>query len=360
MWFFKKKSALLNVPEQIREEARRKGKINLLSPAQIEKVISENKDLDVLDQELKAQMNCPDIDYLIKVLVPQRLRRTARKPIPIEDIITGVVCGDIIGSKLEFTEHDYAEAKTMTLPPRKSFHTDDTVLTKATYAAIQQNPENPNFRQAYIDAYHKEKGAGYGGSFVAWAENQHMFYTETMEARPRDNTVGYHSYANGCAMRIAPIPSYYDDLLTATKHAIASCMTTHDHVESVKATIVLTVCMWMALHGYEKHEIFEYCAQAYETSEDLFCRHSHFDMHTNLNDISNEISKRSLFSNYAVPFAIKCFTETDNYEACMREILSHYGDTDTICAIAGGLCVAFYGTTGMNTQSIIDADWHKI
>ena len=83
-------------------------------------------------------------------------------------------------------------------------------------------------------------------------------------------------------------------------------------------------------------------------------------MNTVLSELPNNIVRHSLMANYAVPFAIKCFYETESYEACMREILSHYGDTDTICAIAGGLCVAFYGTTGMNTQEILEADLHKI
>lgn len=360
MWFFKKKVQLNNRPEQMREAARQKGVVNLLSSEQIESVISNNTDLDFLDQEMKEQMNYPDVEHMIAQLVPQQVRRTARKPVSIEDVMMGVFCGDIIGSKFEFTTHDYNAARTMKLPDRKSYHTDDTVLTKATYAAIQANPENPDFRQAYLDAYQKEKGAGYGSAFVAWAENQQMYYTEGMKPRPRDNTIGYHSCANGCAMRIAPIPAYYDDLPTAVKYAVQSCMVTHDHVESVKAVIVLTVAMWMALHGYTKRDIYDYCCTKYAMEDGLFYKASQFDMNTALNDMPNNVTRHSLMANYAVPFAIKCFYQTSCYEDCMSEILAHYGDTDTLCAIAGGLCVAFYGTTGMNNQTILDADLHKI
>ena len=361
MWWFKKKKTILNNrPEQLKANARRKGELNLLSDVQIESVLERNQDLDFLDSELKEQMNYPDVTHLIANLVPQNMRRTTRKPVSVEDIMLGAICGDIIGSKFEFTVHDYEAARNMKLPDRKSYHTDDTVLTRATYAAIQKNPQNPDFRQAYLDAYQKEKGAGYGSAFVNWAENGQMFYTEGMVERPRDNSVGYHSCANGCAMRISPIPAYYDDLLEATKHAVASCMVTHDHVESVKATIVLTVAMWMALHGYSKRDIYDYCCTHYTLHDELFYKASQFDMNTELHTISNNIVRNSLMANYAVPFAIKCFYQTGCYEDCMSEILTHYGDTDTICAIAGGLCVAFYGTTGMDTQAILDADLHKI
>ncbi len=360
MWFFRKKEKILNYPEQLKKMAREKGAANLLTPEQIEKVIENNQDLDFLDAELKEQMNYPNIEHLIHKLVPQNIRRTARKPVSVEDVMMGAICGDIIGSKFEFTEHDYAAARNMSLPQRKSYHTDDTVLTKATYAAIQKDAEHPDFRQAYLDAYQKEKGAGYGSAFVGWAENGQMFYTEGMTERPRDNSVGYHSCANGCAMRISTIPAYYDDLPTAVRHAISSCMVTHDHVESVKAVIVLTVAMWMALHGYSKRDIYDYTCEHYVVSDDLFYKSSQFDMNQELQDIPNAISRQSLMANYAVPFAIKCFYQTGCYEDCMSEILTHYGDTDTICAIAGGLCVAFYGTTGMDNQAILDADWRKV
>ena len=360
MFFFKKKNKIHHQVEQAYAEARRQGSVNLLSPMQVERVIAANDDIDMLDIQLRHQMNYPDIKYIITQLVPQNLHQTTRKPVTVEDIVTGVICGDIIGSKFEFVTHDYSAARIMSLPARKSYHTDDTVLTKATYAAIQKNPEHPDFRQAYLDAYQKEKGAGYGSTFVNWAENGQIFYTEGMVERRQDNTVGYHSCANGCVMRLSPIPAYYDDLQTAVKHAVASCMVTHNHVESVKATIVLTVAMWMALHGYSKRDIYDYCCTHYTMDDKLFYKASQFDMNTELHTMSNEISRASLMANYAVPFVIKCFYQTACYEDCMSEILAHYGDTDTLCAIAGGLCVAFYGTTGMDAQAILEADLRKI
>ena len=37
----------------------------------------------------------------------------------------------------------------------------------------------------------------------------------------------------------------------------------------------------------------------------------------------------------------------------MREILCHFGDTDTVCAIAGGLCYAYYKETGFDMEKIL-------
>lgn len=325
---------------------------NYLSPSQIEAVISQNKDLDFLRDEAREMINHPDINYLVTRLLPQKIRRIGRAPYTAEEAIDAVIVGDIIGSSLEFTEHDYLQAETMQLPPRKSFHTDDTVLTKATYQAILDNPSEPDFRKAYIAAYKKEKGAGYGSAFVGWAEGADV-----------DNTKGYHSYGNGCAMRIAPIAFYYDDILTMIHHTISSVMVTHDHVESVKAAIVLNVCVWMALHGYCKEDIIRYCQEHYgPVTDNYLYKSSYYDSTQPLPEVkaTQPISRASLFANYAVPFAIRCFYETTDYLSCMRKILSYYGDTDTMCAIAASLCFAYYGNIGLNVEETLAMDRHKI
>lgn len=347
-----KKSTAEKYREATINEAKKMMEMNYLSPKQIQLVIENNPDLDFLRSDAQKAMNYPDIDYLSNRLLPHKIRRVGRAPYTAEDVIEAVSIGDMIGSSLEFTEHDYAQAETMQLPPRKSFHTDDTVLTKATYSAILANPSEPDFRKAYIAAYQKEKGAGYGSAFVGWAEGADI-----------DNTKGYHSYGNGCAMRISPIAFYYDDILTMTRHTINSVMVTHNHVESVKASVILNVCVWMALHGYGKEDIIHYCQEHYGPVTDYHIyQSSHFDSTQPLPPVRNKqpISRASLFANYAVPFAIRCWYETTDFISCMRKILSYYGDTDTICAIAASLCFAYYGTTGFNVQHTLELDMHKV
>ena len=342
--------------EPTKEMLIAKMKLNCLSDEQIQQILENNHTTEDITHAMRRAMNEPDVNFLALHFLPEISDTYVRKNVPIQNVIDGVICGDIIGSKFEFVTHNYEDASTMTLPQRKSYHTDDTVLTKATWAAIQANPENPDFRQAYIDAYHKEPMAEYGSTFVNWALNGQIIYEAGMTERPRDNTVGYHSCANGCVMRIAPIPAYYDDLSDVLHHTIKSCMTTHNHVESVKASIILATSMWMALHGRPKQDISYYCKKHYPMSTDLIYHSTQFDMSTRLEDIPNTTTRNSLFANYAVPFVVSCFMFTDSYEACMREILSHYGDTDTLCAIAGGLCAAYYGILDMSVEDILAAD----
>lgn len=334
------------IKQKIYDEAKKKMNLNYLSLKQIEKIIRNNKDVDFLDDEIKTEMNYPDIHFLADKLQPSIKKENKRKNIVPKDIVKATCLGDIIGSTYEFTDHDYSATKTEMLPPPYSHFTDDTVLSIATMNAILENKDNPDFRKHYIEEYKKFPIAGYGSSFIGWASGR------------INNKNGYHSMGNGCAMRISFIASYYEDIQDVIKYTVKSCMTTHDHIESIKGSVVIAVCIWLALHNYTKEDIYDYCKEHYDYDTDtrkyLMYEWCQFDLRKELSSLSNEQSKETLFVNNAVPYAIKCFYETNSYEECMREILSHFGDTDTICAIAGGLCYAFYGKAEFDIEKILE------
>mgnify|MGYP002859577185 CR=1 FL=1 len=48
----------------------------------------------------------------------------------------------------------------------------------------------------------------------------------------------------------------------------------------------------------------------------------------------------------SVPVAIRCFLESENYESFLRNVISLYCDTDTLCAIGGCIAEEYYGGTG--------------
>ena len=326
----------LQYKEELKEE-RERAAVNLLSPTQIEEVISNNTDIDFLRSEMKKKMNKVDIPYIINQLKPI-IKDRPKKNIDPKEIVIGNIIGDIIGSKYEGIHHNYELSKTEPLPPKHSKYTDDTVLSIATMKAIMEAPDQPDYRKHYIEMYHKYPRAGYGPSFIDWALNE------------IDNTKGYHSIGNGAAMRLSFIPAYYEDLDRVMEETVNSVMPTHNHIESVKYSLVLSVCLWMLLHNYDKKEIEEYCNKHCRTDPKLYYSDYHYEWDKPLTDIK---VKNSLMINYAVPYAIKCFLETNSYEECMREILSRFGDTDTICAIAGGLCIAYYGETGLDNEKIL-------
>jgi ADP-ribosylglycohydrolase len=332
----------LNKQEIIKKYAE----INLLSKKQTKRLLSLNIDIDFINDEIEERLLSPDIKHLQKVFLPKdkKGRKLIRKDFDIDQLLFAVAAGDIIGSKLEFTEHDYDDVDNLKLVSSALNFTDDTVLSYATRDAVIKNPKKPDFRINYLESYKKYPDAGYGYNFVSWATGE------------IDNTKGYGSFADGSAMRVAYIGAYYDDVKDVIKHAINSSLVTHSHQDGIKGAVVIAVIIWMLKHGYSKEDIYDYAKKFYSFTENekSYLAHSnkYFYIVTDLSEVSNNISKMSMYANYAVPFAIKCFLETNSYEECMREVLRHFCDTDTICAISGGLAYTFYDNINLPEEDI--------
>ena len=327
-WFIHRKSNVKKICE-----------VNYLSEKQAQEALQKYTDATIWNT-LREMQNEPDCAYLTRRLIPDVKEPTVRKTFDPKDIVRATILGDIIGSKYEFVEHDYERIKTIKLPAVSSRFTDDTVLSVATMNAILKNPNNPDFATEYKKAYKAHPHAGYGSSFVTWAMDDSAKH-------------GYHSLANGSAMRVSFIPAYYENVEDVIKYTIMSAMTTHNHVEGVKGAVVISVCIWMALHGYSKNEIWKYCKSHYHVVDKnlVLNKKYYFDINQ---PIDATPSRNTLFCSYIVPYVVKCFYGTNSYEECMRELLSHFGDTDTLCAVAGGLCYAYYDTTGLDMKNILN------
>ena len=332
---------LAKIKKEKMKEASHKAIVNGLSPKQAKKVVRENENLDLIDDDVAKIMLCPDIEHIKTHFLPPKkhTRRNAASPL---QILYGSIIGDIIGSRFEFSEHQ---------PPTELFtdscrYTDDTILSIATAKAVVKNPDNPDFRKEYIDAFTKHPDAGYGFAFMQWAKGEDV-----------DNTHGYGSCANGSAMRISWIPAYYKTVEEVIEHSIQSAVVTHNHIEGVKCAVVFAVCVWMALNGYSKQDVLKYCESHYlynpKDKELLVNKDNLYDLSENELVLPKIISKNSMFCNYAVPFVVRCFAETNSYEACIRKILDGFGDSDTLCAMAGGLCCAYYEYTGFGDIAIL-------
>lgn len=339
-------------PESYKRELERKvrnyARVNLLSPKQTKRLLKLDYDATFLEDMVSSCLENPDISHLQKVFTPS-LGEPSRQPKAVGDVVRAVAIGDIIGSQYEFKEHNYDDIDSNNLISERSCYTDDTVLSFATLSAIQKSSRNPNFRKAYLSAYKKHPDAGYGSGFVRWTENIGI-----------SNRKGYGSCANGSAMRVAEVGNHYYKIKDVIKNAVKSAMVTHDHQDGIKGAVVTAVVIWMARRGYSKEDIEKYASQFYCHSDEdkrfLISKNTYFELSINLKDVANTFSRDSIFCNYAVPFAIKCFLETASYKECMTEILKHFGDTDTICAIAGGICYAYYGEVDLSEKDLAQVD----
>lgn len=235
--------------------------------------------------------------------------------------LKGAIIGDIIGSQYEFRRPADFDNKTAILLSENCKFTDDTVLSLATKYAIQNNI---TFAEAYKFFGLKYRDVGYGNSFCEWLDE--------------DNKKPYGSYGNGLAMRVSYIADYYDGMLDVAENAKKTAECTHNSEEGIKGAVVTAVCIWMAKQNVPKEDILEFAIKAYPKEE--FAYSPEYSL-----DKIRETYCWNATCQGSVPAAIRCVYEANNYTEFIRNVLSLNCDTDTLCAIGGGIAEELFDNT---------------
>ncbi len=254
--------------------------------------------------------------------------------------IVGAILGDIAGSRWERKRENTLDWKHIELFTDKCFYTDDTVLTLATKYKFQNHI-------SFVDSYHKFGNdypkCGYGGRFYRWLSSY--------------DKKAYNSYGNGAAMRCSYIGEYFNTESEVIEWATKSAECTHNHPEGIKGAVVTSMCIYMAKKGASKAEILDYARKQYPMTS------YEYSVEYELNKY-RDTYKWDVSCQGSVPVAIRCFLDSEDYESFIRNVLSLNCDTDTLCAIGGGIAEEFYQGTGFNEEWILknylDDDLYKI
>jgi len=243
--------------------------------------------------------------------------------------IIGAILGDIAGSRWEFGRPKDLDWKHIDLFTDDCFFTDDTVLTVATkYALLNNIP--------FADAYHKfgndYPNCSYGSSFHTWLHFE--------DKKP------YNSFGNGSAMRVSPVVDLSKTHAQVISRADFSAKCTHNHPEGVKGAGVTAACGWMAKSGASKKEIEEYVSRQYSAEK------YRFPVSISLKEL-RERYRWDVTCQGSVPVAIRCFLDSEDYESFLRNVLSLTCDTDTLCAIGGGIAEEYYHGTGFDEDILL-------
>lgn len=239
-------------------------------------------------------------------------------------VMYGAILGDIAGSRYEFSKPEGFNPKTVELFSGLSRFTDDTVLSVATKYALLSGT---SFSRAYGAFGRKYPKAGYGNMFRRWVTS--------------GSSKGYNSYGNGSAMRVSFIGEYYNTLEEVLLNAEKSSVCTHNHPYGIKAAQATAAAIYLGRTGEGKQQIVNYLHKnfGYTIRKPLF--------------LFRPFGKFDSSAEGTMPLAIRCFLESDNWESCVRNVLSIKCDTDTVACIAGSIAYAHYGTTGFNDDEIL-------
>ena len=230
----------------------------------------------------------------------------------------GAIFGDIAGSKYEFKN---IRTKDFNLLDNNCYFTDDSVCTIAFMDWILHAKDKSE--ETAIEYLHKwtrkYPRCGYGFRFIYW------ILTE--------NPKPYGSFGNGSAMRVSSVAWVAKDLDELKVLSDTITKITHNHPEGMKGALVVSTCIYMALHNKTKEEIKEYAVSQYPeiSSFDYENLRKNYDFYDTC--------------QMSVPQAIYCFLISSDFHDCAKTTISIGGDCDTTAAMSCAIAEAYYGVS---------------
>ena len=248
----------------------------------------------------------------------------------------GAIIGDTIGSAYEFCNtKDYD----FTLFKRRSFYTDDSVMTMAVAYWLLKDKEHSYQGLEDIMVMFGENCpcpmGGYGGGFHTWLFFPRGLYNydDQYGEAPYQSKTGRHPYGswgNGSAMRVSAVGWFFDTLEETERVAAISATITHNHPEGIKGAQATAAAIWMARNGKTKEDIRDYIEKTY--GYDLQKTYEYW----------HPIYGWESSCQGTVPQAIICFLDSTDFEDAIRKAVSLGGDSDTLACITGGIAEAYY------------------
>jgi ADP-ribosylglycohydrolase len=237
--------------------------------------------------------------------------------------MVGIILGDIAGSIYEFKNYKGLDVDALPLFTEEKFYTDDSILALATMNALRVYKNDLNrLGSYYIDQLHyyysQYPNLSWGDNFARWSS--------------RKLRIPYNSKGNGAGVRAIPVAFYADDEKHLKKLTYIITATTHNHPLALKYTEAIVLATYLAKTTKDKVLIKRRIEEEY------------FPLDLSVAELRKTYKYSELIEN-CVPQALTCFLEASTFNDALRNAISIGGDTDTICAMVGGLAEAFYGIT---------------
>lgn len=270
----------------------------------------------------------------------------------------GLALGDGIGEMM-FSRPDRAFdiISRDQLPAGPWWHTDDTemaigiVETLRLLGTIHQD----SLARQFAWRFEGEPDRGYGSG--ARMQLRAMIEGIPWRVTSREAFGGTGSLGNGSAMRVAPIGAWFaDDLDRVTREARASAIVTHMHPEGVAGAIAIALAAAMAwrLRGKSSDDsVAELFNEVHRRTPDGETRRG-IAHAFNIRKLGSIQSAARMLGNGSgvtcpdtVPFTIWCAANhLHDYRQAIAATASAGGDSDTNCAIVGGIVALSTGWRG--------------
>lgn len=295
----------------------------------------------------------------------------------IKGTIWGTIAGDALGSRYEFLEHNEAKEQI-----RKDMLNNDKlkILGGGPFNLLPgQVSDDSEMTLCLLQALSSDKKydqATIANNYIKWFNTnppdigltiKRALKTRKISSNNNDmvensNALNSFSLSNGVLMRISPLGAYgifiNDDRL---KECISNeCDLTHPNEIIKDASYVYCLALKYLILNKEKSEVFELCYKSATTPrlkiilETSKSRPEPVYLITEKDEkfIHTDDKQFQGYFGIALQNAFYELMNGKSFYDSMIEIIKRGGDTDTNCAIAGGLLGAFYGYKNINPDWI--------
>ena len=242
----------------------------------------------------------------------------------------GSIYGDLAGSIYEFEQ--LKEIKSIDnggYLSDKSFFSDDTILTVAVCDAIKSDLDYDKYLRKYIIDYmdykpdfHPYFRSSFSPNLIKWAKSD-------LEGP---------SQGNGAMMRISPVGFLFDSEDEVIENARLATIPSHNSEEAIDSATKIALIIFYLRKGYSKEEVFNML--------DINVKYTPFKK---FNTTCKETIDNCLYAFYY----------SNSFIDAMKKTLLMGGDTDTNCAIVGGMAEACYGIDEILIQDVNKKIPHK-
>jgi poly(ADP-ribose) glycohydrolase ARH3 len=269
--------------------------------------------------------------------------------------LLGTFVGDALGMPLEGQRPPQRKVREMLEARRgRGTYTDDTQLMIGLAEGLLDAPGRVSLEriaERFAENYQRDRGYGGNTAQILTVLRRGISWREAVAAHPLPGG----SYANGAAMRVAPVAlAFYPDRDAVARAAEAQAeVTGHTHPEGCFGARVQALAVLEALQcGIEGR------ALAPETLLNAAAKQAPREFASRLRwivknlkakpaDAARRLGTGSRASR-SVPMALWSFLSASNdaEEAIVRAVNAG-GDTDTIGAMSGALAGAYHGASGL-------------
>ena len=261
--------------------------------------------------------------------------------------LEGLSVGDAFGEKF-FVNPDVVESliDSRAVPAAPWRFTDDTMMALSIVSVLRGFVVINQDALANSFARHYDPSRGYGPA-------THRLLGEIRAGGrwsevARSQFCGQGSYGNGAAMRVAPLGAFFaDDLEMVVRQAELSAVTTHAHSEAVAGAVAVAIAAAQAWRLREQRplparpEFLDLIFPCVPDSEVRSGIRKARDLSANAT-VKTAVhflgNGAGVSAQDTVPFALWCAGESlGDFEEAMWLTVSGLGNSDTTCAIVGGI-----------------------